>query len=440
MVPAAFVSLAELPLTPNGKIDRRRLPAPDWGALASRAAYEPPRTPVEELLGNIWSQLLGVERVGVNDNFFELGGHSLLATRLLARVLAASGAELSLRGLFEGPTVRRMARLLEEALAGGVVEAPPPIERVERGAGERAELSYAQRRLWFLDQLSQGSAAYNMSAALWMEGTLHLPVLEETFTEITRRHEVFRSTFEVDGDEPVQLTHPAEWFGITSLDLSDAAEPEREAMRLAQEEAERPFDLGRGPLLRATLLRLGAEKHVLLLTMHHIVSDGWSVGVLIKEMAALYKAYLSEQPALLPELPIQYADFALWQRRWLTGDVLERQLSYWQRQLRAAPPLLELPTDRPRMAVQSQAGARETFEFSPGLLQSLNALSRREGVTVFMTVLAAFKTQLWRYTKQDDLVVGTPISGRTHAEIENLIGFFANTLVLRTDLSGDPTF
>ncbi len=302
------------------------------------------------------------------------------------------------------------------------------------------ELSYAQQRLWFLDQLAPGSAAYNMSAALWMRGTLYPTVLEETLGEIARRHEVLRSTIAVIDGEPVQVIHSTEPFRIPVIELGQVPDAEDEAMRLVQEEADRPFDLERGPLLRVTLLRLGANEHVLLVTMHHIISDGWSVGVLIKEIGAIYSAYLTEEPSLPPELPIQYADFARWQRQWLTGEVVERELSYWKEQLRGTSALLELPADRPRPAVQSYSGAREMFEFSPRLLQGLQLLSRRESVTLFMTLMAAFQAQLWRYTQQDDVIVATPISGRTHAEVENLIGFFVNTLILRTDLSGNPSF
>jgi Condensation domain len=303
-------------------------------------------------------------------------------------------------------------------------------------------LSFAQQRLWFLDQLMPGSIAYNMSGAVRLSGPLNIAALEQSLSEVLRRHEVLRTTFRVIDGQPFQSIAPAKPFILSVTDLESFAEAEREAeaRRLASEEAQRPFDLAKGPLFRARLLRLGKEEHIFQCAMHHAVSDGWSIGIFNKEISSLYHSFATGQPSVLPQLPIQYADFAHWQRQWLKGEVLNRQLSYWKKQLAGAPPSLELPTDRPRLAVQSFHGAQQSLVLPKSLTESLKELSRQEGMTLFMTLLAAFKVLLCRYTGQEDIVVGTPIAGRNRAQIEPLIGFFINTLVLRTDLSGDPSF
>ena len=305
-----------------------------------------------------------------------------------------------------------------------------------------APLSFAQQRLWFLDQLQPGSPLYNVPHYFQLIGRLNTAAFTQSLNEVVRRHESLRTTFLVAEGQPIQVITPKLTIKLPIIDLSSRPVNERhsEALRLATEEALRPFDLSGGPLLRVTLLRLDQQEHVLLLTIHHIVSDGWSTAVLFRELSALYAAYSTGKPATLPELSIQYADFAAWQREWLQGEVLEEQLSYWKKQLAGAPARLELPTDRPRPAVQSFHGARQAMALPQGLTNGLKALSRQEGVTLFMTLLAAFQTLLHRHTGQEDIVVGSPIAGRNRAEIEGLIGFFVNTLVLRTDLSGDPTF
>jgi hypothetical protein len=325
-----------------------------------------------------------------------------------------------------------------------VKPAAPAILPVAR-SGE-APLSFAQQRLWVQDQLSPGSPLYNIAQAIQVKGALNVTALELTLNEIVRRHEILRTTFaapdvHVDGN-PVQVIAATLRLALPIADLQEFRETERgaEIRRLAASEAGRPFDLSRGPLLRAALLRLGQEHHVVLFTLHHIVSDGWSMGVLAQEMGTLYEAFADSRPSPLPELPIQYADFAHWQRQSLQGETLETQLSYWKWRLGGAPTSLALPTDRPRPAVQTFRGAHQPLALSETLSESLKDLSRQKGVTLFMTLLAAFKTLLYRYTGQEDIVVGTPIAGRTHAELEGLIGFFVNTLVLRTDLSGDPSF
>jgi amino acid adenylation domain-containing protein len=437
MVPSAFVVLGALPLTSNGKVDRRALPVPELAADADR--YVAPRTPVEEVLAGIWAEVLHLERVGVEESFFEVGGHSLLAMRVVSRIRAVLGVEVPLRALFEGPTVGEVAVRVEEMRRAElpVLPAVVPVERT--GA---LPLSFAQERLWFVDRLQPGSAVYNIPAALRLAGALDERALERALGEIVRRHEALRTVFtEVDGS-PVQEVAPFGGFALPVEDLSglDGAEREAALRRRAGEEARRAFDLAAGPLFRAALLRLGTEEHVLLLSMHHVVSDGWSMGVLHRELSALYAAYRQGEASPLPELGVQYADYAVWQREQLAGEALERQLSYWRERLAGAPELLELPTDHPRPAVQTFRGAYEQIQLPPALLERLQALGRSEGATLFMTLLGAFQVLLSKYSGSEDVVVGSPIAGRTRKETEELIGFFVNTLVLRTDLSGDPGF
>jgi len=316
----------------------------------------------------------------------------------------------------------------------------PPIVPVPRD--QTLPLSFAQQRLWFIDQWEPGNPYYNIPTAVRLTGPLDVAALEQSLNEVVRRHEALRTTFETVEGRPVQIIAPVLTVPLPVVDLGGLAETEREAeaRRLAVEEAGWSFDLARGPLARAAALRLGKEEYVLLLNMHHIVSDGWSTGVFIQEMATLYQAFSAGQPSPLPELLIQYADFAIWQREWLQGEVLDAQLAYWKEQLRDAPAVLDLPTDRPRPPIQTYKGATESFTLSESLTAALQALSREEGSTLFMTLLAAFDTLLYRYTGQKDIVVGSPIANRNRSEIEGLIGFFVNTLVLRTGLSGNPTF
>ncbi|HYR08161.1 MAG TPA: condensation domain-containing protein, partial [Longimicrobium sp.] len=437
MVPAAFVVLEALPLTPNGKLDRKALPAPELASAEEK--YVAPRTPVEEVLAGIWAEVLRLERVGVTESFFEMGGHSLLATRVVSRVRELFAIELPLRALFEGPTVAELAGRVEEIRRADLPVLPPV---VPTECTDAVPLSFAQERLWFLDRLEPGSTTYNIPAALRLTGALDEAALERSLGEIVRRHEALRTVFaEVDGS-PVQVISPFGGFALPVEDLSPLAEADREAAvkSRAVEEARRLFDLAAGPLFRAALLRLGAEDHVLLLSMHHIVSDAWSMGVLLRELSALYEAYREGRESPLPELPVQYADYAVWQREQLAGEVLDRQLAYWKERLAGAPELLELPTDRPRPAVQTYRGATVPVEFSVELLERLQALGRSEGATLYMTLLSTFQVLLSRYSGSEDVVVGSPIAGRTRGEVEGLIGFFVNTLVLRADLSGDPSF
>ncbi|HEU4558943.1 MAG TPA: non-ribosomal peptide synthase/polyketide synthase, partial [Longimicrobium sp.] len=437
MVPAAVVLLDALPITGNGKLDRRALPAPETGG--AEAAYVAPRTPAEEVLAGIWAEVLRLERVGVEESFFDLGGHSLLATRVVSRIREVFGVELPLRALFEGPTVAELAVRVEEMRRAELPVLPAVVPVKRAGA---LPLAFAQERLWFLDRLEPGSTTYNIPVAWRLGGTLDEVALERALGEIVRRHEALRTVFTEVGGSPVQVIAPFGGFALPVEELSELGEADREAAlrRRADDEARRPFDLAAGPLFRAALLRLGAEDHVLLLGMHHIVGDGWSLGVLGRELAALYAAYREGRESPLPELPVQYADYAVWQREQLAGDALDRQLAYWKERLAGAPELLELPTDRPRPAVQSYRGATVPVALSPELLERLQALGRSEGATLYMTLLGAFQVLLSKYGGSEDVVVGSPIAGRTRGEVEELIGFFVNTLVLRTDLSGDPSF
>ena len=444
MIPSLFLLLDAFPLTGSGKVDRRALPAPDAEHAALAEAIVPPRSGVEEMLASIWSEVLGGVRVGVKDNFFDLGGHSLLATQVMSRVREAFGIEIPLRSLFERPTVGELAQTIGELLAAkaGMPRRVESVKRAQR-EGNAVPLSFAQQRLWFLDKLEQDSSFYNLSSIVRICGaTLDVNALEKSLREVTQRHEVLRTTFTIIDQQPVQVISPETHFTLPIVDLGHLPPAERNAaaQRLEREETELPFDLSTGPIIRARLLRLSSEEHVLILSMHHIVSDGWSTSVLIREVAALYEAYASGVESPLKELNIQYGDFAVWQREWLQGEVLDQQLAYWRKQLAGAPPVLELPTDYPRPAVKTFNGAALPLRLPRSLSEALTALSRREGVTLFMSLLAAFQLLLWRYSGQDDISVGTAVANRTRAETEELIGFFVNTLVLRTDVSGNPTF
>ncbi|WNG47514.1 amino acid adenylation domain-containing protein [Archangium minus] len=440
MVPSAFLFLESLPLSSNGKVDRKALPPPSDAPLSS-SAYAPPRTRTEELLCGLFARLLRLERVGIHDDFFSLGGHSLLAARLVAQVREVLGLELPLRSLFEATTAARLAERLDtlKASSQGTSSAPPLRPAPRDGA---LPLSFSQQRLWFLDQWQPQGSFYNIPAALRLEGPLDISALQRSFNELLRRHESFRTTFQDGPLGPVQHIHPELTYPLTLVELQALSESEREqeALRLANEEARRPFDLASGPLLRTTLLRLDTELHVLVVVMHHIISDGGSSEVLLRELAALYDAFLRGQPSPLPPLPVQYADYAVWQRSWLQGEALEAQLAWWRQQLEGAPHALELPTDRPRPALQTFHGALLTRVLPRSLSESLRVFHRREGVTPFVTLLAATQALLHRYSGQDDFTVGSPVSGRTHAEMEGLIGFFVNTLVLRARFGPHTTF
>ncbi|MBD2517741.1 amino acid adenylation domain-containing protein, partial [Nostoc sp. FACHB-973] len=439
MVPSFIVILESLPLTPNGKIDRRALPAPQPSSELSEK-YVAPRTPIEEILALIWTQVLKVEVVGIHDNFFTLGGHSLLATQLISRVRTSLKVELPLRSLFAAPTIAQLSQNIQQLQQQDLeLSAPPILPRIENA---ELPLSYAQQRLWFLDQFEPNSAFYNIPAALRLVGTLSFAALEQSLKEIIQRHETLRTNFiTIDGKATQVIQTQTNWT-VRVVDFKDLSTSSSEIalQELGRQQALQPFDLASDVLIRATLVVLSETEHVLIVCMHHVVSDGWSIGVFVQELTALYNAYSIGQPCLLPPLPIQYADFAIWQRGWLQGEVLQKQLSYWQQQLGDASTFLALPTDRPRPAVQTYHGAYVEFALSVELTQKLTQLSQQQGVTLFMTLLAAYDTLLYRYTGQTDILVGTPIANRDRTEIEGLIGFFVNTLVLRANLDGDRTF
>ncbi|GHO60122.1 hypothetical protein KSB_85970 [Ktedonobacter robiniae] len=439
MIPSQFVPLDALPLTTNGKIDRQQLPKPEIYQGAERALVAEPRNPLEEILLEIWRELLGISTISIYDNFFSIGGHSLLVTQLIARVRAVLQVEISLRSFFETPTLAEFAQGIEQALRGQHQLQAPPLLPTPRT--QTLPLSFAQQRLWFLYQLEPESTAYLLARIRRFQGVLDVRAFERSLWAMVQRHEILRTTFEVSTEQPEQVIHEDATVSLPIIDLRGlTSEVCQEVARgLATQEAHIPCDLERGPLMRTALLRLDEQDHVLFLTMHHIISDGWSNDIFERELTALYRAFSAGQASPLPALAIQYADYAYWQRQWLDDESLGTHLAYWKRQLADVPPL-DLPLDRPRPPVQTFNGAFMTRHLSKDLLHELTALSQRENVTFYMLLLAAFQVLLARYANQIDISVGTPIANRTHAEVEGLIGFFVNMLVMRTDLAGDPTF
>jgi acyl carrier protein len=440
-IPNVFLHLTRMPLTLNGKVDYRALPELQE-SKQRQGEYVAPRTVVEEVLADIWANLLGLERVSLHDNFFELGGHSLSVTQVMVRVQKTTGVELPLRALFESPTVAQLAAQIEAALRKGTtVSSAPPIVPVARD-GE-LPLSFAQQRLWFLHQLEPGKATYNCPSAMRLTGNLNLPALHQSLNEIVRRHEILRTAFaDLDG-RPVQTVTKTSELHLKVIDLQmvDPQRRERQVLRLARAEADRPFDLLQPPpLLRVSLVRLGRQEQVVLFTMHHIICDGWSVALLMKEVMRLYDVYSRGNPSPLPELAIQYSDYAVWQRQWLQGETLDEKLTAWERQFGDNPPVLDLPVDVWRNDGTPARAARQKLVLSQELAHELRALGQRESATLFMTMLTAFECLLHRYSGQVDMVVGTGIANRNRSEIEELVGFFVNMLVVRTDLSGNPTF
>jgi len=436
MMPGVFVFLDAMPLTAAGKLNRRALPAPVFDR--DEDVQTAPRNETEALLAIIWEDVLQQRPIGVKRDFFALGGHSLLATQVVSRVRDRFGVELAAHELFHAPTVARLAAAIDAKRAEGGAETP--IQPADRDAP--LPLSFAQQRLWFLDQLEPNSPFYNMPMMLRLTGPLSPNFMQRALNALVRRHESLRTVFGSVDRQPVQIVRPHIATPLTVVDLA-ADEPARrqaETARLAETELNRPFDLSRGPLLRAVLLRLGPGQHILLFTIHHIVSDGWSMQVMYRELAAVYAAEARGETAALPPLPIQYPDFAVWQRQWLQGEVLARQLAYWKNRLAPPLPALELPTDFQRPAVERFRGRTVPFSLSPELTAALHQLAREREATLFIALLAAFQLFLSRYSGQRDIVVGAPIANRRRTELEGLIGFFANTLALRGDLSGNPRF
>lgn len=440
MVPAFITVLNKLPLTPNGKIDMKQLPSIEQILEKNSDEYVPPSTSLQQKLATIWAEVLKVERIGITDHFFEVGGHSLLATQMITRIQDELNLEIPMRKLFEAPKIVDFEKVIEEFEQKKKANSRLKIVPVPRN--EKLPLSFSQKRLWFLDQMEPGNAAYNIPASLKLTGVLNEKALEKSLHEMVKRHEVFRIAFDVEDGEPYQFIDENANVSLNRFDLSSLSDEEKwkEVKRLAVEEAQTSFNLTKAPLLRAILLILGQEEYVLLYTMHHIISDGWSVGIFNRELANLYIANSTGQQLNLPELKLQYIDYAYWQEKWMKDEVLENLLSYWKKQLAGKLPVLELPADYERPIVQSYHGAKETFTIEASLKEKIVSLSQKEGTTLFMTFLTAFNTLLYRLTNMKDILVGTPIAGRSQSHTENMIGFFINTLVMRTDLSGNPTF
>ncbi len=435
MIPSVFVALDSIPLTPNGKVDRRALPEPDIRQQIEKS-YQAPSTVEEKLIADIWKEILKLDKVGIGDNFLELGGNSLLAMQIISRMRQVLNIDLPLNTLFNFPTIAELTQVIAQ-------QAPEHVAVIERcDRSQLLPLSSAERSLWFFEKLTPQSSVYNIPLIIKLQGALDIEVLEQSINQLVQRHEIFRTAYpEVDG-EPQKVIAPELSLTLEVVDLQNLPidAREREAKELAQQEAEKPFDLGDQSLIRAKLLSLQGNQSWLLITCHHIVFDGWSIQILLNELASYYNTLRDNTADSLEDLTIQYVDYAHWQQQWLQTDEYSQQLDYWREQLRGSTPLIELPTDRPRPAVQTYQGDRYYFQLPLELSQALNSLSRQEGVTLYMTLLAAFKILLARYTGQRDIMVGSPFANRNSAETEQLIGFFVNTLVLRTNLEGDISF
>ncbi|MGD1698460.1 amino acid adenylation domain-containing protein [Dapis sp. BLCC M229] len=471
MVPSSFVILPQLPLTPNGKVDRKALPMPD-NQQQENITYIAPRYPVERVLVWVWQQLLSIEKIGVKDNFFDLGGHSLKATQMVSKLNQLFGVEWSVSIVFENPTPDSLAvKLLEEpqvlAQMGQIEQLCQQIETSEKfsladiptfaaevmagsdtlllkprsKSSEPAQLSFAQQRLWFLERMGFVKNAYNSPIYLRLQGELDIRVLHQTLNELIVRHEVLRTAIkEIDG-YPQQSIQPAQDLPLPVIDLTheEATQQTKTVQQLLTEENKHLFALDKGLMMRAKLLKLNETEYYLLLTFHHIAFDGWSMEVLARELSILYGAFLAGEYSPLPELPIQYADFAVWQQEWLEGEVLAKQIAYWKQELADLEPL-QLPTDYPRPPVETFAAKGYPFQISSEVRVALEQLNQQHGTTMFMILLAAFQVLMYRYSGQERIAVGSPIANRNRSEVEGLIGFFVNTLVMCSDLSGNPQF
>jgi acyl carrier protein len=439
MVPAAFVILDTLPLTLNGKVDRRKLPAPDQSEFEGKKPFVAPRTPEEESLAAIFAQLLGREQIGVQDDFFELGGHSLLAMQVVSCVRQVLGVELPLTTLFKAGTVAHLAeQVVSLRKAGTGLLSPVPL--VPRDGP--LPLGHGQLLVWEFDRHSPGNHINNTSRAFRLQGRLLIGALREAFQALLERHEALRTTFTCPNGIPQQQVGPMRRLELHVTDLSGipASQRETEAQRLYEQESHRPFDLAGDLMLRCSLLRLGPEDHVLLFTVHHIVLDAWALGILYQELSALYKALTAGKPVQLPDLPIHPADFACWERQYLTGDRLQAQLAYWKHQLGDVTAMTRIPPVGPMLSRWEYRGAREDLLVPGSVLAALRALGQQEGCTLHLTLLAAFKLLLARYTGQQDILVGLPLACRDRPEVQGLVGCFRKLMVLRTTLSGGLTF
>ncbi|MEU8694679.1 amino acid adenylation domain-containing protein [Streptomyces sp. NPDC048665] len=436
MTPGWFVFLNEIPLTVNGKIDRKALPKPRHDRSDLGQDYTPPRTEIEQLLVDVWADILGLERIGIHDNFFDLGGHSLLATILITRLRSLFGLEITIREVFSSPTIATLAAQLD--ISAG--HRGPALLGRDRSAN--AALSFAQQRLWFLDQLAPQSSEYVIPCTFRIRGALDVEALKSAFRGVVERHEVMRTRFVVMDGHPVQAIDAEPGVKVNLVDASgesDAARRDQIALAAVEQDARLGFDLSIDHPLRVTVVRLADDEHLMLVAMHHAAADGWSMEILTRELRAFYEAAVTGRPAALDDLTVQYADYAAWQRNWLTGDVLERQLEFWRKQLEGLQPL-ELPTDLPRPLERSGVGGSVRFSVPVPVTRRLADIATGRGSSQFMAALAAFQVVLSRWSGQDDVAVGSPIAGRTRAELEDLIGFFVNTLVMRTDTSRNPTF
>jgi len=438
MIPSSFFATESFPLTTHGKIDRRALQSLAMTSTLRARESEESRTPVEELLLGLWIEVLAQPSIGIHDNFFEIGGHSLLAIRLMTRVNQTFQTTLPLRVLFDFPTIAELGGHLSSRRSKSEMGLPI-LRRPHPG---RQIMSFAQQRLWVLEQIEPAKSAYHVPMVYRLNGSLDVKSLEQSLNAMVQRHEVLRTSFGwVDG-LAIQIVAENDYVPLVVDDVSQLSQDQRqaEATRLVAKSLDQPFDLKSGPVLRSRLIRVSPDEHVLAITVHHISFDGWSADIFLSELATFYAAALKGEPARLEELPVQYADFAAWQREWLQGDIVDAQLEYWRKQLGTGTVTNDLPSDRPRKLNPDRPAGRQSVQFSVELLESLIALSKRSRVTLFMTLLAAFKTLLYRYTGETDIRVGTPIANRSNLQVEKLIGFFANTLVIRSDFSGNPTF
>jgi amino acid adenylation domain-containing protein len=432
MIPHTLMVMEKLPVLPNGKLDRKSLPEPDLSAIQSE--FIAPQTPTQEIIAKIWAEVLGIEKIGIHDNFLELGGHSLLASLVISRLREALSLELSIASLFAAPTIATFS----EQIGTSVQNLLPTLEPVPRNI--ELPLSLTQQRFWFLDQMEGANPAYNIVRVLNLQGLLHFTALEGAIATIINRHETLRTSFGIADGKPIQVITDKLAFTLPVIDLQELAEDQKTtaAQRLTTNEYLRPFALNESSLLRVRLIQLGAKSHQLLIIMHHIISDAWSVGNFLQELSVIYSALTAGLPSPLPQLSIQYADYAYWQRQWLENQ--PAQLDYWKQQLADIPAVIELPTDQSRTAIQTFRGDLQKFQFDSQLTHKLKNLSQKSGSSLFMTLLTAFVILLSRYSGQEDIIIGSPISNRNRVALEPLIGFFVNTLVLRTRLEGNPTF
>src|SRR6202034_943511 len=429
MLPAAFVPIDQLPLTSNGKLDRNRLPAPAPPPALNGAPFAPPRSPLEHIPADLWRPILHLDQLSIHDNFFALGGDSILAAKMATHVRATLHIPLKIKDIFELPELGALARRIQAGMLSGDQLNELPIQRAPRNAGLR--LSFPQQRLWFMAQMGDG-ATYNIQGSIRLAGVLVIPVLQQAISEVVRRHEILRTVFPPRSGAPLQEILPHKQFHLPIVDLSPlppAARTHVETQFLSAI-CGPAFDLATGPLLRTALLRAAADEHILCFALHHIVADGWSLSILFREVAVLYDAFRQGRPSPLPELPVQYADFAQWQRQNLDSNAFDAQLTYWKRNLSGAVPLIELPLDRPRPPIQDFAGACEPFAISDTLPAALASLCRAESVTPFIALLSAFRVLLYRFTGQSDSIIGADLANRSRPELENLLGFFSNMLPL----------